>query len=231
MKNYHAYNFIHIIIFTFFIFAFPISHYLNLLPCEKGLNADPLDLSVKKTEFTESEKKFIREHNPLVFSEVNWKPLSIVDHPEKFDGMIADYFNLITLKSGLKFKYIKSPTWNDVLHKYVKGEIDIIPAMDKNDRVDREIVVTQPFITFPMVIVTRENVSFIKETSQLIGKRVAVGKGYTSSNFLQSNYPGITRVERYIEVIDACTEAKKIAKQMPGSSVFVERRLKNVIEY
>ena len=39
-----------------------------------------------------------------------------------------------------------------------KGEIDIIPAMDKNDRVDREIVVTQPFITFPMVIVTRENV-------------------------------------------------------------------------
>ncbi len=154
------------------------------------------DNSAKKNiEFSEAEKRFIRRHNPLVFSEVNWKPLSIADRPEGYDGMIADYFNLITQKSGLKFRYIRSSTWAEVLEKYVRHEIDVVPAMDKNDRVGRDILVTIPFITFPMVIVTRENVSFIKETSELNGKRVAVGRGYTSSNFLQTNYPEVIRIE------------------------------------
>jgi ABC-type amino acid transport substrate-binding protein len=67
--------------------------------------------------------------------------------------------------------------------------------MDINDRIGRDIFITEPFVSFPMVIVTRENVSFIKETFELNGRKVAVGKGYTSSNFLQTRYPGIIRIE------------------------------------
>ncbi|HPF05422.1 MAG TPA: PAS domain S-box protein [Spirochaetota bacterium] len=181
---------------AFIIFVSLLIYYNNSLNECFFLKAAPvLSTDGNTITFTESEKKFISSHKPLVFSEVNWKPLSIVDHPDVYDGMVADYFNLITLKSGLKFRYIKTNTWSEVLAKYVRREIDVIPVMDKNDRIGRDILITKPFLTFPMVIITRENVSFIKETSQLNGKKVAVGRGYTSSNFLQRNYPAIIRVE------------------------------------
>ncbi len=198
----------------------------------------PANSSIK---FSESETRFISRHKPLVFSEVNWKPLSIVDHPEIYDGMIADYFNLITLKSGLKFRYVKTSTWSEVLAKYVRHEIDVIPVMDINDSIGRDVLVTEPFITFPMVIITRENVSFIKETSQLNSKKVAVGKGYTSSNFIQRNYPLINRVETEDvehalvllanEEVDAVIEHMAVAIETMQKSGFKNLKIGGITEF
>lgn len=56
-------------------------------------------------ELSAREMQFIAEHEPLTFSEVEWAPLSIVSDPEKFDGMIADYMNIISDRSGLKFRF------------------------------------------------------------------------------------------------------------------------------
>ncbi len=149
----------------------------------------------KPLKLTSNEKAFIRSHQPLVFSEVNWKPLSITDNPKKYDGMIADYFNIISERSGLRFQFQKSSTWAEVLQKYDNKKIDVVPAIDKKNEVKREINLSKPFATFPLVIVTRNDVSYIKDSSELKGKKVAVGKGYTSCNFLKDNYPDIHLVQ------------------------------------
>lgn len=144
---------------------------------------------------TQDEKQFVASHKPLAFSETNWKPLSIVDRPKGFDGMIADYLDLITQRSGLRFEFQKSDTWNDVLQKYKDRIIDVIPALGKDDAIGREILFTNPFVHFPLVIVTRDDVSYIRNTTQLENLKVAVGRGYTSYQFLHHNYPAIELVE------------------------------------
>jgi ABC-type amino acid transport substrate-binding protein/CheY-like chemotaxis protein/nitrogen-specific signal transduction histidine kinase len=144
---------------------------------------------------TSEEEEFIKKHKPLVFSEVDWQPLSIVDDPEKFQGIIADYLNKITEISGLRFVYQKSDTWAEVLEKYADGKIDVVPALSKNDSAGREILLSEPFVTFPLVIVTRNDVSYIKDASELNGRRVSVGSGYTSYHFLSRHYPEIKLVE------------------------------------
>lgn len=144
---------------------------------------------------TREEKHFITTHTPLIFSEVNWKPLSIADNPDGFDGMIADYFNMITRRSGLMFEFQKSTTWAEVLQKYADRAIEVIPALGKDDDVGREILLSDPFVQFPMVIVTRNDVSYITDTAQLNNRKVAVGKGYTSYHFLKKNYPAIDLVQ------------------------------------
>ncbi|MBI9088366.1 MAG: response regulator [Desulfobacterium sp.] len=155
----------------------------------------PKNSTEQGLSLTPGEKEFIALHQPLVFSEVNWKPLSIVDSPKGFDGIIADYLKTITLRSGLKFSFQKSNTWADVLQKYVDKKIQVIPALGLKDIVGREILLSEPFITFPLVIVTREDIPFIQDTSRLNGRKVAVGKGYTSYHFLTSDYPKITTVQ------------------------------------
>jgi len=149
----------------------------------------------KTIKLTDNEHQFIKFHPPLRFSEVPWEPLSIIKDDGRFDGMIADYLAYITEVSGLQFTFQTSETWADVLDSYVKGKIDMIPALDKNDTIGREILFSKQFLTFPLVIVTRDNVSFIDHTEELNNKKVAVGRGYTSSHFLKNNYPAIELVE------------------------------------
>ncbi len=146
-------------------------------------------------DLSEEEIDFLRKKKPLVFSEVNWKPLSITDSPDEYRGMIADYLNKISEKSGLIFVYEKSDTWNEVLEKYAEKKIDIIPALGSDDFVGREIILTDPFVSFPLVIIADENIGYIEKTSRLDGKKVAVGRGYTSYHFLKKNYPEIELVQ------------------------------------
>jgi len=149
----------------------------------------------QKIKLTPRESYFITTHGPLVFSEVPWEPLSIIRENDQFDGVIADYLNFITEKSGLEFRFVTSDSWADVLEKYAKGEIDVIPALAKDDKVGREILVSAPYVTFPLVIVTHSDVNYISNTSELNGKKVAVGKGYTSFQYLHDSYPEINLVE------------------------------------
>ncbi len=144
---------------------------------------------------TPEEQAFIQGHTPLVFSEVNWKPLSIVTDADGFEGIIADYLNLVTRRGGLRFSFQPSDTWDEVLRKYADKKIDVVPALALEDMAGREMLYSEPFTTFPLIIVTRADISYIHETSRLNGKKVAVGKGYTSWHFLNKNYPAIEAVQ------------------------------------
>ncbi|MBF0112644.1 MAG: transporter substrate-binding domain-containing protein [Desulfamplus sp.] len=146
-------------------------------------------------ELTQKERDFIASHRPLIFSEVNWKPLSIIDSSNKFDGIIADYLNIISKRSGLRFELELSNTWSDVVQKYIDGKIDVIPAISKEDKIDRKILLSNPYTAFPLVIVTQDNVGYLKSTAQLNGHKVGVGRGYTSYHYLKNSYPDVELVE------------------------------------
>lgn len=145
--------------------------------------------------FSSREKQFIHEHGPLTFSEVQWPPMSIITDSGSFDGIIADYIDIVSERSGLEFSFEPSVTWANVLQKYRDGNIQIVPALSKDDEVGRDVLLSEPFATFPLVIITKDNSNSIKKTSALNGKKVAVGRGYTSANFLKNNYPKIEVVE------------------------------------
>ncbi|MBI1317618.1 MAG: transporter substrate-binding domain-containing protein [Candidatus Hydrogenedens sp.] len=155
----------------------------------------PPEIANPYIKLSAEERHYLHAQTPLVFSEVDWKPMSIVDDPERFQGIIADYFNLITERSGLKFQFKPNASWADVLEDYKAGAIEVVPAISNEDSVGRPILLSDSFVSFPLVIVAQDDVSYIHETSELNGKRVAVGRGYTSSHFLRDNYPAIELIE------------------------------------
>ncbi len=140
-------------------------------------------------DFSYSERKWLKTNPRLRFSEVEWRPLSYTsDHPV-YKGIIADYIKIICTQSGLKMDFVKSNTWHEVLEKYRKNEIDLIPALAKEDDIGAKVLMTDSYISFPLVIAAKSDTVFIGYTHELEGKRVGAGKGYTSYNFLKKNYP------------------------------------------
>ncbi|TYT75329.1 transporter substrate-binding domain-containing protein [Desulfobotulus mexicanus] len=136
-------------------------------------NSIALDLSPE-------EKIWLQEIPPLRFSEVDWQPLSYTSDYPVYKGLIADYLDIIISSTGIGMEFILSETWQEVLDKFEKKEIDLIPALALDDDVKTEVLFTDPYISFPLVIVTRPDREFIAYTHELEGKKVGVGKGYTT---------------------------------------------------
>ncbi|WP_320174275.1 response regulator [Maridesulfovibrio sp.] len=145
-------------------------------------------------KLTPEEEEFIRKGVPLRISEVDWEPLSIIDDKGQFRGIIADYMNIISEISGLKFKFVNSDSWADVLRKYTDGDLDVLPALSNEDMVGRKVLFSDVYVSFPLVIVTGEKYGSVRDLSQLNGKRVAAGQSYTSYHYVEENYPDIELV-------------------------------------
>ena len=146
-----------------------------------------LDKNLERLHFTKKEKKWIKEHPVITYSEINWKPLSII-RGGKMVGVFGDFLDLVSKKSGLNFKFIPSATWGEVIEKFKTKKIDMLPSSPQNLNLG---LVSDVYKTYPMVIVAGDGYRYISDLENLIGKRVAVPKNYTSYNYLVKNYPDI----------------------------------------
>ncbi|TWI72998.1 polar amino acid transport system substrate-binding protein [Desulfobotulus alkaliphilus] len=145
-------------------------------------------------DLSPEEKIWLEGISPLRFSEVDWQPLSYTSDYPVYKGLIADYLDIISSSTGIRMEFILSETWQEVLDKFQNREIDLIPALALEDDVKTDVLFTDSYISFPLVIVTRSDREFIAYTHELKGEKVGVGKGYTSHNFMKNNYPAIELV-------------------------------------
>lgn len=149
--------------------------------------------STKQTnalQLTQKEKKWILAHPVVTYSEVNWKPLSIIKDGN-MDGIMGDYLKYISKKAGLTFKYIPASSWPDVLKKFRKKEIDMVPGIGSSPQETAFGLVSQTYSKYPMAIVTDNRYSFLDSLKAFQGKSIAVPKHYTSYNFIKNRYPEI----------------------------------------
>ena len=141
---------------------------------------------------THQERHWIQEHPRLRFSEIEWRPLSIIENGT-MHGLLADYLQLITSKVGLDLEYVPSKDWPDVLNKFKQYEIDINPGGSNDEYQTRLGKLSNTFIEFPYVIVTRNETSFLESLDELdnTDKIIAVPKYWSSYIYLIAHHPNI----------------------------------------
>ncbi len=146
--------------------------------------------SEKKLNLSEKEETWIKNHPQISYSEVNWKPLSIIENGE-MKGIMGEYLKIVSEKTGIKFKYVSASTWPEVLDKFSRGEINLVPGVGSSEQEKALGLITDAYANYPMAIVTGEKYRYINNLKELSGKVVAVPKYFTSYNFLVKNYPEI----------------------------------------
>jgi len=145
---------------------------------------------MERIDFSKEEKIWI-ENNPVItYSEVNWKPLSIIENG-KMNGIMGEYLSLLAKRSGLSFKYVKADSWLDVLDMFKKEEIDLVPGVGSSSQEFALGSLSGIYATYPMVIVTGKEYNYIDSLDKLQMKTIAVPKYYTSYNFLKEHFPKI----------------------------------------
>jgi two-component sensor histidine kinase/ABC-type amino acid transport substrate-binding protein len=150
---------------------------------DQGIAAFKMDV-----ELTTAEKAWLRDHQTIrIAGPRSFPPFHYFDKGGNLNGISADYINLIMNHLGVEVKIQKNLPWPEVLESARTGKIDLIPCIAKT--VDREVFLdfSSPYLSFPLVIVSRNDASFIGGLDDLYGKKVAVIKKISTFDWLKSD--------------------------------------------
>lgn len=136
------------------------------------------------------EQQWIKDHQIVTYSGVNWKPLSIIDD-NKMKGIMGDFLELIAHKTGLKFVFVPSDSHSHVLKQFKQKQIDLIPGVGSSPQEKALGLLSHRYAHYPMVIVTDKSFGFLENLDAIKDKVVAVPKDYTSYNFMLTDHPHI----------------------------------------
>lgn len=101
-------------------------------------------------------------------------PLSLVDRGGAPVGLAMDYLDDALAALGVAHAPVRTQDWGETVRRATAGDIDILPAASsRNDELGRRFDFTVPYIDFPVMIVTRDDMATIAGPADLGGRRVA----------------------------------------------------------
>ncbi len=84
--------------------------------------------------------------------------------------------------------------WTQVMTFAKLKQLDVLPAVARTQQRDEFLLFTKPYMSFPVVIFTRNDHPQISGLKDFFGKRIAVVKGYAVQDFFQERRPDIQLV-------------------------------------
>lgn len=127
------------------------------------------------TTLTDDQKTWLQSLPELrVGYETDRYPYSFIDDKRQFSGISADYLHMLGDRLGLKFKLVPAADWSAVKAMVANHQIDLIAAGSVNDFPSQDMLFSQPYETFPGVVVARVGGPPITGPSDLSGRVVAI---------------------------------------------------------
>lgn len=189
---------------------------VGLFSEQQRLEADLQNVlfSSRQLFLTKEERAYIKA-NPVVRigNDVDWAPFEYIDEQENYRGIAADYMKLIERRLGIEFEFFIDTPWYEVMDRAKSGDIDMLSCAVSNDRRQRYMNFTDPYLSFPMVLLARDHVNYVDDFSKLKGKTVAVVQNYATHDYLQKHYPEIPllKVRNLQEGMEAVLEGRAFA--------------------
>ena len=141
--------------------------------------------------WTPEELAFMEAH-PVIRLGVDPKfvPFEFLDEDGTYQGLISDYLEIISEKTGLELQVTEGLTWTEAYEKALQGEIDMLPAVSKTPAREQNFLFSEPYYYFKRVIVVRDSTQGINSIEDLYGQTVAVQRNSSHQGYLEQ-YPQI----------------------------------------
>lgn len=137
-----------------------------------GLSIDSTPLA---REPTTAERDWLRTLPPLRMGyETDRYPYTFRNSRGQFDGLAADYMEILQKRIGLRVDPVPARDWSELQGMVRAGEIDMVAAAMPDDFGAQYMVFSRSYEHFPAVIVARVNGPAMLGPEDLAGRVVAV---------------------------------------------------------
>ena len=141
-------------------------------------------------ELSEAEKQWLDAHPSIRLAvDIDWSPFEFVDDDSNYVGMAAEYINLVGQKLDIEFDVEKQKPWSEVVDSVRNRELDMFSCVVSTVQRREYAKFTKPYLSFPMVIVTSDQVAYVNGLRDLRNETVAVVRGYATQDLLEKNHP------------------------------------------
>ncbi len=142
------------------------------------------------TRLTAAEETWLAEHKNIRLGvDPAWPPFEYFDADKAYLGIASDYVGILNERLGIKMKPVQGLSWSEVMVKAKAGEIDVLPCIVKTPERSKFLLFTRPYLSPPIVILTREDAPFVTDVQDFDSGKVAVIKDYATQEFLERDYP------------------------------------------
>lgn len=158
---------------------------------KKWSNIDFNRLKIKlNIDLSKEEQEFLDNISMLRLGyDTNYPPVEYIDQHNRYQGMSAEYIKIIEDILGVYIEPSPIQDWPTTIDALKSGKLDVISAIMHSPDSEVYVDFTTPYLSFPMVITTGPDFSYINDFKMLADKKIAVVKGYASEDWLVNEYP------------------------------------------
>ena len=149
-----------------------------------------LPASTKTFTLTEQEKTWLADHkNVRLGVDPTGPPFEFLDTTKIYSGIASDYVRHLNELMQINMAPVPELSWSQVMSKARKGEIDVLASIVQTAERSEFLLFSEPYMSFPIVILAREDAPFINSVDDFENGRVAVIRDYVTQELLERDYP------------------------------------------
>jgi len=134
---------------------------------------------------TPEEKSWLRDHQTIqIAGPRSFPPFHYFERDGVLKGISADYIHIIMKSLGVRVEIQKDLLWPEVLKRAQARELDLISCIAITADREAYLRFSKPYLSFPLVILNRQDAPFIGGLSDLHRKKVAIIKGVSTYKWL-----------------------------------------------
>jgi len=120
---------------------------------QRIFNASSIQQS-SRLSLTLEELAWLKAH-PVINIGIDsaYAPFEFIDVNGKYRGIAPDYLDLISDRLSIKFEVVPGLKWKQVLEGAKDGTVDMVPVITNTDERRGFLNFTQPYLSFPFVII------------------------------------------------------------------------------
>ena len=147
-----------------------------------------INLTTPEEEYLKQKKKITMCIDP------DWMPFEKFENG-KHIGMSAEYFKIFQKNIPTSIEVIYTNTWSQSLEYAKSRKCDILSlAMETPERKEY-LNFTKPYLSVPVVLATKLNITFIDKIKYLKNKKIGVVKNGAFSQLLKNEYKNLEIIE------------------------------------
>ncbi|HRW29121.1 MAG TPA: transporter substrate-binding domain-containing protein, partial [Emcibacteraceae bacterium] len=138
------------------------------------------------------EKEWIAEHPVIRAAGTTESPPIEFMRDGKPTGFSIDYLKLVAEKAHLKLEFVTGYSWAEQIDNIKNRKIDILHSVSPTTDRFEYINFTDAYVSLPYVYFARIGSDRINKVEDLIGKKIGVIDGWSTTNIYRKNYPELT---------------------------------------
>jgi len=165
----------------------------------------------KDISLSNIEQNWLHEHPVInVVIDPGWAPIEYQSETGQYLGMSIDYLKLLERNLNIKFDIAKNLNWEQGVNAIKNKQADMFASVAKTSEREKYSIFTKPYISIPIRIFARDDMSYIGNLQNLSGKTIAIAKNYAIHDWLKTNHPDLKLfpVDTPVDGLIAVSKAK-----------------------